>query len=293
MITKPKLVYDATTPEDGDSVASFLHGSGGALTSTTVGGSEALDINVTNASLDINVTNASLDVNVTNDIDVDIDGVYDAGDNAAPDSAGVIAHERAAAPDETNQGFRSTGGAASSDAVVAANVHGLDVNAFGMGFNGTTWDRLRSGDGQLEVRPFGNVADDAEDSGNPLKVGSRAHDGALTAVADGDRADLLSDLYRRVWVNTAPNISGSNAAVSVDTTAGGVALFASPLAGRRKVIVQNMGNKAIILGFGTVTASNGVLVPAKAVWTDELGPNIDLKAIAESGTQDVRVLQLA
>jgi hypothetical protein len=104
---------------------------------------------------------------------------------------------------------------------------------------------------------------------------------------------LLSDLYRRVWVNTAPNISGSNAAVSVDTTAGGVAVFASPLAGRRKVVVQNLGTKEIYLGFGTVTSANGFRVAAGATWSDELGPDLALKAIAASGTQNVRVFQTA
>jgi hypothetical protein len=104
---------------------------------------------------------------------------------------------------------------------------------------------------------------------------------------------LISDLYRRVWVNTAPNISGSNAAVSVDTTAGGVALFASPLAGRRRVVIKNMGNKAIALGFGTVTFANGIPLAGGANVEMELGPDLALKAIAESGAQDVRVLQLA
>jgi hypothetical protein len=140
----------------------------------------------------------------------------------------------------------------------------------------------------------GNVADDAADAGNPVKVGQRAISGALTAVsATDDRADQISDLYRRTWVNTAPNIGGSNAAISIPNTAGGTALFASPLAGRRKVIVQNLDNQAIYLGFGAVTVAGGIRVAGGATWTDELGPDIALKAISEGATADVRVLQLA
>lgn len=275
MLSKDKLIYDATTPAQGDSVAAFLHATL-ALTSTTVGAKEGLDVNILNA------------------ITVDLDGVYDVGDNPLPDSTGIIGNTRAAAPDETGQVERVTVGAANADNVVAANVHGLDVNGFLMGYDGTTWDRLLATGGQLQVQPFGNVADDAADSGNPVKVGSRAITGALTAISTGDRADLLSDLYRRVWVNTAPNVAASNAAVSVDDTSGGVAVFASPLPGRRRALVQNLGNFEIWLGFGTVSAANGIRVAAGASWSDEIGPDLALKAIAGTGnTCDVRAFQLA
>ncbi len=274
-LTKDKLIYDATTPSDGDSVAAYLRTGTGALTSTVPG---ALDVNLVSP---ISVA-------------VDLDGDYDAGTNPTPDSAGMLVHDRAAAPAVSDQNKRTTGAAASSDAVVAANVHGLDANAFGMIFNGTTWDRMRGTNGSLNVAPLGNVADDAADSGNPVKIGSRAVSGALTALsATGDRADLLSDLYRRVWVNTAPNVGGSNAAVSVDTTAGGVTLFASVLAGRRFVRIQNLGSKAIFWGFGTVTSANGARIAGGSTETFECGPDLVPKAIAESGTQDVRVVQLA
>jgi hypothetical protein len=278
MISKDKLHYDATTPADGDAVAAFLHATL-KLTSTTVGAAEALDVNIVN---DIAVA-------------VDLDGVYDVSTNPTPDTAGAIFHTRAAAPDETNQTARVTANAASADAVTAANVHGLDVNAFGMGYNGTTWDRLLATAGQLQVLPFGNVADDGVDSGAPVKVGQRAVSGALAAVsASGDRADVISDLYRRTWVNTTPNIAGASAAASIDDTAGGTVLVASALAGRRKLLVQNLDNKEIWIGFGSLSAANGVRVAAKANAEFDLGPNVSLKAIAATGqTADVRVMELA
>lgn len=89
-------------------------------------------------------TGTSLDVNVTNSLTINVDGVYDGGTNTNPDNVGIIAHIRNAAPGDTQQTFRSTGAAASSDANVAANIFGLDVNSAGMLFNGTTWDRARS-----------------------------------------------------------------------------------------------------------------------------------------------------
>jgi hypothetical protein len=276
MLGKDKLIYDSTTPADGDSIAAFLRTGSGALTST--GASGALDVNITNALA----------------VAVDLNGDYDGATNLTPDSVGAIFHDRVASPAVADQNKRTTGAAASSDAVVAANAHGMDANAFGMIFNGTTWDRMRGTSGALNVVFSEPVADDAADSGNPLKVGTRAVDGALAAVsATGDRANMISDLYRRLWVNNTPNIAGSNAAIFIDTTAGGTALFAAVLAGRRKAEVQNLGSKAIAIGFGTVTFANGIRIAAGASYTMDIGPDLALKAIAESGTQNVRVLQLA
>lgn len=273
-LSKDKLIYDSTTPSDGDSVAAFLRTSAGALTSTGAAG--------------------ALDVNITNAISVDADGVYSGG-NTNPDNIGIIGHVRSATPADTDQTLRLTGGNPSSDDINPANVFALDTMSFLHGWDGSAWDRIGVSGGALSVSPLGNVADDAVDSGNPVKIGSRAVSGALTAVsASGDRADLLSDLYRRIWVNTAPNIAGSNAAVSITDAAGGTSVFASPLPGRRRVLVQNLDNKAIYLGFGTVTQANGIRVASNASWSDELGPDIDLKAISEAGeTADVRGFQIA
>lgn len=274
-ISKDKIIYSAADNE-GDEVKSFLHATL-KLTSTTVSGKEALDVNIVSAIM------------------VDLNGFYDVSTNATPDTVGNIMCTRAATPALTDQIQRVTAAAAASDAVVAANVHGQDVNAFAMAYNGTTWDRLLATGGKLQVLADGTVADDGVDAGNPIKVGSRAVSGALTAVStSGDRADLLSDLYRRVWVNTAPNIAGSNAAVSVTDTAGGTALFASPLAGRRKVRIQNLGLTSIYMGFGTVTAVNGSRLAAGATEDLEMGPDLAFKALASTAVPcDVRVIQLA
>lgn len=280
-IFKDKLIYDPATPANGDSVAAFLRTAAGALTATGAAG--------------------ALDVNITNAIMVDLDGVYDAGTNPTPDTVGAIVHTRAATPDETNQTFRTTGGTANADDVVAANVHGLDVNSFLMGYDGTTWDRLTTTAGALNVNAtgtltvVGNVADDAADSGNPVKTGTRTVDGALPAIsASGDRADMISDMYRRLFINDAPNAAGSNAAVSVDDTAGGTVIFATPLEGRMRVMVQNLDNQAIFLGFGAVTTANGIRVSAGATWTEDLGPDLVLRGITDTGnTADVRVMQVA
>ena len=95
-----------------------------------------------------------LNVNVLNDLNADMDGIYDGVSNIDPDNVGMIAHARGASPADADQTFRSTGATASSDAVVAANVHGLDVNSFGMLYNGSTWDRAKGDNGSLLVKPI-------------------------------------------------------------------------------------------------------------------------------------------
>lgn len=139
-LTLDKLVFDASSADTilaSSNVGAYVRGSDGTLiTHTTVSAKEALD------------------VYVANDIDVTIDGIYNAGTNPDPDNVGLISHVRGASPADADQTFRSTGGAASSDSVVAANVHGIDVNSFLMGYNGTTWDRLLKANKDLRTADF-------------------------------------------------------------------------------------------------------------------------------------------
>lgn len=303
MLGKDKLIYDATTPADGDSVAAFLRTAGGALTSSGPAG--ALDVNVV-ATVGAGGY-AEDSAHVSGDIGTQILAVRsDAGGTLVsadgdytPLSVNASGELRVAADISVTTG--------SDKAEDSAHASG-DIGAYVLGVRQDTLTSSTSADGdygslkldslgRLWTNPTvsGDIADSAADSGNPVKIGGRAISGALvsTGMADNDRADLVTDLYRRVWVNDTPNVAGSNAAVSVDTTAGGVALFASPLAGRKEVEIQNLGNKSIFVGFGTVTAANGTRIAAGATLTKDLGPDLALKAIAESGTQDVRVLQVA
>jgi hypothetical protein len=139
----------------------------------------------------------------------------------------------------------------------------------------------------------GDIADDAADAGNPIKVGSRALTGPLSAVsASGDRADLISDLYRRIYVNDSANIAVASSAVSIEDEA--VQLDASPLAGRKEITLQNLSNQPIYIGPIGVTTANGLRVGAGGSYTAKLGQHVALYAISANATaKPVRVLQLA
>lgn len=146
--------------------------------------------------------------------------------------------------------------------------------------------------GGMWTVPVGTVADDAADTENPVKVGSRSIDGVLSAVsADDDRADAISDKYRRIYVNDGANIAMENQAVTVGTTA--AILIASNLGGRRSVIIQNLGSRPIYLGKdATVTTANGLCIAPRGNIPMNLGEDVDIFAISPAAGQDVRVLEV-
>ena len=278
-ITIDELQFDPTSPTDNQRVGSFIiSSSGSVIDSTDVGGTEGLN------------------VNVLNDISIDIDGVYDVGNNANPDNVGLIGHTRAASIGDAQQVQRLSAGAPSSDNIDPANVMALDSNSYLLGWDGSAWDRISATGGLLDVNINLDsflVADNAADSGGSLKVGSVAKDGLLTAISDDeDRADLISDLYRRIWVNSSPNVGQGYGALSVSATAGEV--LATPLAGRQRLLLQNLGDKAVYIGFdGSVTTANGIKLPKNASVELPFGEDLNVYMISESGTQDVRYIELA
>jgi hypothetical protein len=56
--------------------------------------------------------------------------------------------------------------------------------------------------GHLLVTAAGDIAHDAADSGNPVKIGAKAISATPTAVVANDRTDLYADLYGQLRVNT-------------------------------------------------------------------------------------------
>ncbi len=280
-----RFLFDPANTADGPLIGSYLIGgtSNAPITDTVAG---------------------SLDVNVTNAINVDLDGIYALVTNLTPDTVGIIGHTRAATPGAADQIERSTVGVANADNVVAANVHGLDVNSFLMGFDGTTWDRLKAIAGDLEVnitsitnalQVVGNVADDAADAGNPIKIGYRALNQAtaLGAVSAGnDRADGISDLYRRVFINDAPNIAVTHEAITTGLTE--VAIPTS--AGQTRMLLQNVSDKSIFVGATGVTisgATRGLEIAKGATLALECGQAIALYAISSAASKDLIVFRMA
>lgn len=266
----------------------------------------------------ISSTSGALDINIASSdiaIDIDLDGIYNVGTNPTPDNVGIILFDRQATPGLTDQKFTPTGGKPTADDVAATNVWGQDVNSFNMLWDGSNWDRApgNSTDGALvkitntslavtqSTTPWvvaGNIADDASDASSlPVKVGTRSEWGALGVLsADGDRADLVSDKYRRAYVNNGSNIAIANNTVSVDNTVE-VALRAgvSNLDGRRLIMIQNLSGKEVYIGkTGDATSAKGLVLAARATIQLDLGQDVTLYAKGNSATvQDLRVFEMA
>lgn len=153
------------------------------------------------------------------------------------------------------------------------------------------WLKVNNRGGMWSV-PVGNVDDDAADSEFPVKIGSRA-DSVLSAVADADRANVISDLFRRVRVNDAPDIAVLQSQEDVDNVA--EVLMGTALAGRKKLFVQNLStSRDLYVGATGVTALDGFRISRNSTWEFEAGPNIALYAISTSATVvDTRILELA
>jgi len=288
MIGKGRLVFNSTTPSKGDEVAAYIFGDN-RITSTDVDGDEGLD------------------VNVLNDLNCDLDGVYNVSTNADPDNVGLIGHVRNATPGDTHQTLRWTGAAPSSDSVDPANLQAMDVNGFDMGWDTDHWDRIHATAGakhvyiddvnsSAEFPIVGDVADDTADSGNPIKIGWRATNAALTELsAANDRADGISDIYRRQMVNNAPNVGISGAVVAVDET-GPDQLDGTKQSGRLWVILQNQSSDPAFIGGSGVTATGatkGFELPGGATEQLPLGEFVDVYAICASGeTANVQITQV-
>jgi len=324
VIGKDRIVFDVANASESDNIGAFVRGSGGAvIESQVIAGSDWLQVVAAlhdGAGNAISSTGGALNVNVTSAIAVALDGVYSGG-NTDPDNAGLIAHVRAAAPGDPEQTFRSTGGAASADDVVAANVHGLDVNSFGMLYDGTNWDRMRGTSGAIHINDGGNsitVDGTVSISGNvtvdqgtsPWVIGDGG--GSITVDAVGLHIRALAFAIDSVtahqggsWTVTANAGTGtftvSDAALAntalahaaSSTTSTAAQIPTSNLSARKYLFVQNLGNRSIFLGGASVTTANGLRLSPGSVLEARIGAAVNLFSVTDSGSQDTRTLELS
>ena len=255
-------------------------------------------ITSTGGALDINLKSSD----VTFTANVDLNGIYNAGTNANPDNVGIIGANRAGSG-LASQILQFTGGGVNADNLAVTNIVAQDVNSFGMVWDsvGGNWDRTpgNSTDGMFvkitnSLTIAGDIADDAIDSGNPIKVGSRSEWGALAAISQtNDRADLISDKYRRVYVNNGSNVAVRNLNVTVGLSEVELKSGVSALDGRRLLMIQNLSNKEIYIGKTGVLATTGLVIAARATMSLDVGQDVAIFALGSIANQDIRVFELA
>jgi hypothetical protein len=88
-------------------------------------------------------------------------------------------------------------------------------------FNGSTWDRARSGGVTGFQGVSGDTAHDAVDAGYPIKIGGYANSSAPASASSGDRVNAWFDLTGKQQVSV---VAPANSAIA-DSTAGNVPVF--------------------------------------------------------------------
>lgn len=295
-----KLDFDPAAPTESDRIGSFLIGAGGTVIAST---GTSLDTNVTNT---VTVSGTDIDIRdlafATDSVtahqggswtvtatatDFDIRNIVNTQDSIAiGDSTNIANLQRMdSAFTATPYGFATFG--------IRQDAAGSPVSA-----DGDAHPFVFNNDGELKVAAdlTSDVADDAVDTGNPIKMGTKTYGATLAAVsAAGDRANLAADIYRRTHVNDSANIATLSTRTGVTDTA--ALVVASSLAGRKKMTVQNISNTNIYLGGSAVTASGaaqGLLVKKGDSYTEAIGAGCSLYAIAGSaGPHNIIVLELA
>ena len=129
-------------------------------------------------------------------------------------------------------------------------------------------------DGAFAPRVAGTKDHDAADDGSPVKIGGRARSSEIAAVANNDRADLITDLVGKLitlpYANPENFVSGAITTAMTGTTT--KSLLAAPAAGLRNYITQiTVSNSHATVGTDVVIqdGSGGTTlytIPAAAVY---------------------------
>lgn len=309
-ISIDKLQFDPSAPAENQRVGSFLIGSGGTVISET---GSSLNVNVTN-SLSISATD--LDIR---DLVFATDKVDVSGSEVSLDAATLAALENitVSATDLDIRDLVYTqdsitahqGGTWVIDSIsnaVTVTALNLDIrdlshsqDSIKIG-DGTNFLAV-NGDGSINVNADISVVnghEKAEDAAHVSgDIGSyvlnvRSDIPSAASSANGDYASFLSDNKGRLWVNDAANAGQAYGSLTVTSTA--AEFLGSPLAGRKLLLLQNLGSQDVFIGFdNSVTSSNGLQLAKYSSIELPFGDNLDVYMVTASGTADVRYIQLA
>jgi len=219
-------------------------------------------------------------------VDLDIRDLTNASDSVAIGDATNIIDVQVldSAFDDTGNGFILAG--------VRQDASGSPVSA-----DGDAHPLVFNNDGELKVAAdlTSDIADDAADSGNPIKIGGRGVSGLLTALsATNDRFDMLGDLFRRQFTNHAYNVEIEMTTETVGTSA--AEIVSTPMVGRMSMTIQNASNSSVWLGHDAGVTSDdastgGLEIKKNTSYTDDFGENINVFMIANAVSRTVKVLE--
>lgn len=315
------LVFDTTDAQtilDSSNVGAYVRAADGTLiTNTTYGAVEALDVSISNASIVVTATDLDIrDLTQTDEVTV-----FQGTSPWVVSATDLDIRDLTAATDSVSSWTKDGTGTAITSTVVGADT-GLDVNVIG-GVNvevdlSHVDDSVRLGDGtnfltsttvgadigldvnlinasivvtatDLDIRDLTAASD---------SVQAWAFDGAGTALTStlvGADQALDVNIVNSLTVNDAAlaNTAIANAAnlMSVANTAEDV--VASPLANRKYLFIQNVGNLKAYIGASGVSAANGYPISPGSEIMLRAGAAVDIEWVAANTSQEIRTLELA
>jgi hypothetical protein len=271
---KTRIIADTASIADGDSIASYLVDSAGALiTSTLVGADQSLDVNVTQS-------------------------VLPAGAATETTSASILAEIAALSHAEDTA---HSSGHMGTMPLAVRNDAGTPLAADGdyIPFTTDSTGALRTAfTGTITADIEGNYAEDsAHVSGDVGLFGlSIRNDNQATTFtsASGDYSGQSVDDRGAMWTKSTNARSNLQQIVTVGTTA--LPLPASPLANRTSMFVQMLSSGQLYLGSATVTnsgATRGIQLGNGGFVTVEVAPGNLVYGVANAAGKDVAVWEFA
>ena len=116
---------------------------------------------------------------------------------------------------------------------------------------------------------------------------------STTTSADDDYDSIKGDVYGRVYVTEAPNVSVTSAAETIAAANTAQDVATSTLTGRTRMIIQNGSTDEIYIGGTGVTTSTGIEIAKKATMTLEIGENVDLQVVSGTISAAYNVMQMS
>lgn len=271
---KTKIAVNTGTLADGDSIASYLVDSAGALlTSTLVGADQSLDVNVTQSALPAGAATETTLASLLSELQ----GLTFAEDSVhASGDLGVM-----------SLAVRNDAGTA-----LAADGDYIPLST-------TSSGALRVAISDTVVANIeGDYAEDTAhvDADRGLFMLSVRNDNQSTTFtsASGDYAPIATDKKGAVYTKSASNGSNLQQIVTVGTSA--VALPTAALADRISMFIQMLSGGKLYLGSGTVTsagATRGLMIGEGGYVNLDVGPGNAVYGIANAAGKEVAVWEFA
>lgn len=284
-ITKFQSIFDPTVAEL-DNIGSYIKAADGTLITHTGG---ALDVNIktSDIAIDVELDHANDSVKIGDGTDflaINNDGSINANFTAVD----LDIRDLVFATDKVDV----SGSEVSLDAATLAALENITVSATDLDIRDLAFatDKVDVSNSVVALDAATLAAlESITVSATDLDIRDLSH--ASDSVKVGDGTDFLavnSDGSINNVDRPYTNIANGNTAV----TSTAAVLIASPLSGRRTVLIQNIDNKDVYLGNASVAVNNGIKLPGGAsVELDKYGSSVPLYAVTASGTANVRYLE--